>query len=159
MDTSVLIAMKRIIRLEHQFAVFTLMTKLLQEGLIAFPRQVRREMMAAKFPDMPGAWAASCNGHERYPAPRDESVAEVLGAAQLVDLEAEDDTEVADPYVVAMAYELQELHPECEVMVATEDRVDRLPVKESILTACERLDLECWTAEQLVTWLVAQLED
>lgn len=35
----------------------------------------------------------------------------------------------------------------------TEDRVDRMPAKESILTACERLGLTHCNAQEFVDWL------
>jgi hypothetical protein len=43
-----------------------------------------------------------------------------------VDPEGED-REAADPYVAAMAYELQERYPDAEIIVATTDCRDRLP--------------------------------
>lgn len=37
--------------------------------------------------------------------------------------------------------------------VATNDRVDRLPAELSLLTACQRLGLECWGPAEFLAWL------
>ena len=49
--------------------------------------------------------------------------------------------EQADPYVLAQALEMEW---EAEVRVVTEDRIDRLPIKIAMTTACERLDITHW---------------
>lgn len=152
-DTSVLIELKRIVPVGKQWGLLNLMSELLDAGHLAYPRQVSREMAVAQFPDAPGAWATGCNGHARHSEPRDDSIAEVLGVAQLVDAEAEAQPEAADPYVAAMAWELRQRHPDCQVVVATNDVRDRLPVKEALATACARLEIECWDAEVFVRWL------
>lgn len=152
-DTSVLIAWKRIVPLAKQFALLNLKSSLVAGGHIAFPRQVPREMAVGAHPDAPGVWIVSCSGHCRYPEPEDESVAEVLGVAQLVDTEAESEAEAADPYIAAMALEIRDWYPQCKVVVATEDRVDRMPIKESLTTACERLDITCWRAQEYADWI------
>lgn len=79
-----------------------------------------------------------------------------LGAAQLTDPNAEPDIEPADPYIVAMALQIRDSNPGCAVYVVTTDRIDRMPPKESILTACNRLDLQCSTPEEFVAWLRQQ---
>ena len=75
-------------------------------------------------------------------------------AEQLVDLEATHEREVADPYVAAKALEIVE-RDLSRVVVATNDRVDRLPAKLSLITACRRLDLECWGPEEFLVWISA----
>lgn len=90
----------------------------------------------------------------QYAEPSDETLVTVLDtAAELVDVEATDDREVADPYVAAMAVEIAQRNVDCDVVVATNDIVDRMPVKLSLGTACSRLGLKCWTAEQLIDWV------
>lgn len=74
-------------------------------------------------------------------------------APQLVDYEATADREVADPYVAAMACEIGSRHNGCRVVVATNDTVDRLPLKLSLATACNRLGIEHWFAEDFVDWI------
>jgi rRNA maturation endonuclease Nob1 len=155
LDTGCLIELKRLIAVAEQWPMLVRMGALVETGCIAFPRQVVAEMKAAKHPDAPGVWAASHQGWSRHRQPRDDSVAEVLGAAQLTDPNSEG-PEPADPYVVAMALEIHEKCVSSQVVVVTEDRIDRMPVKESIVTACERLELKWCDTQEFVVWLSAQ---
>lgn len=152
-DTGVLIELKFIVPIGEIWGFLTLMTRLVEQGHLAFPRQVAREMKAFKHADAPGAWAAGCNGHARHREPSDEALAEAMGIAQLTDPESEAEFEVADPYVVAMAWDIAERHPGSKVVVATKDFVDRMPSKESIATACDRLSLEWWKPDRFVDWV------
>lgn len=103
LDTSSLIALKGLLAVGEQWPVLVFMEQLVASGHLAFPRQAAAELRAAKHPDAPGVWACGVRGWAKYGSPADESLAEVLGAAQLTDPTSEADTEVADPYVVAMA--------------------------------------------------------
>lgn len=106
-DTSALIRLKKLLPVADQWLLLTRMSVLVEKGLLAFPRQVASEMEAARHPDAPGVWAAGNRGWSCHPSPPDEYLAEVLGAAQLTDPNAESDPEPADPYVVAMALEIK----------------------------------------------------
>ena len=55
-----------------------------------------------------------------------------------------------------MALEVRNRHPRCTVVVATDDYVDRMPAKESLATACARIGLQRWTADEFVEWLERQ---
>lgn len=156
LDASALIRLKSILAVAEQWPLLMRMSGLVESGCLAFPRQVANELKKAKHPDAPGVWAACHKGWGTHPQPRDGSVAEALGAAQLIDPDSEADAEPADPYVVAMALEIKERFSSVKVVVVTEDRVDRMPAKESIVTACQRLELESCTAEEFATWLRAQ---
>jgi hypothetical protein len=152
-DTSVLIEFKRLVKIEEQWTLLEKMRDLVRTGALAFPRQVAKELAYGKFPDAPGAWIATARQDVCHSEPSDDTLREVLGVAeQLVDFETTDDREVADPYVAAMARELTQ-YEHCRVVVATGDRVDRLPLKMSLATACTLLNLECWTAEEFVDWV------
>lgn len=159
LDTGALANMKKkeLLKIDEQFGMFTAMTQLLRSGHLAYPKQVAAEMSRVDYPDTPGAWAAGCNGLVRYPAPHDEAIAEVLGAAQLMDPQGEHDYEEADPYVVAMAYEISERYPDCRVIVVSDDFKDRMPRKQSIHTACERLGIECWRSGEFVEHMKATM--
>jgi hypothetical protein len=124
-DSSSLIALKKVISVGDQWATLVQMSNFVEAGHLAFRRQV---------------------------------AAEVLAVAQLTDPASEADAEVADPYVVAMAWEIRAASPERFVAVVTEDRVDRMPAKESVLTACQRLGLTTRTAVEFIAWLGAQGE-
>lgn len=152
-DTSSMIDIKRNVPVGEQWALLVRMSALVESGHLAFPRQVANELKAGKFPDAPGVWAAGTRGWAYHGQPSDESLAEVLGVAQLTDPSSEPETEVADPYIVAMALEISEHIPGCHVVVVTEDRVDRMPAKQSIATACARLGLKDCSAEEFVEWI------
>lgn len=142
-----------VLKIDEQFAFFSAMTPMLQRGMLAFPRQVAKELARAQYPDTPGAWAAGVKDLVLYPDPSDESMAEVLGAAQLIDANGDAEYEEADPYLVAMAYDIQEHYKDSHVIVVSDDVKDRMPRKESVLTACNRLELECIGASDFVEYL------
>lgn len=150
LDSSVVINLKRQLKVADQWPFLLRLTALVERGVVGWPRYVKKEVTGAQHPDAPGAWLAG-QAAQPFDEPDYETVAEVLGVAQLVDLEAED--EVADPWVVAMALELREAHPGARVIVASDDVVDRLPQKESIGTACERLHIEQWSCDDLIAWV------
>ena len=150
LDTCSLAEMKRLIKIDEQFVVFSMMTELLRAGRLAYPRQVATEMARVKFPDTPGAWATGYAREVKFSSPSDDCLAEAMGAAQLIDPQSENDYVDADPYVVAMALQIKEDFPWCRVVVVSDDVRDRMPRKESVRTACARLDLEHWTAEEFV---------
>jgi hypothetical protein len=130
------------------------MTELVQSGYLTFPRQVAKELAYGQYPDAPGAWIGSARRKVCHAQPSEETLRQILDVAeQLVDAEATSDHEVADPYVLAMASEIAVLYPGCRVAVATDDYVDRLPRKLSLATACNRLNIERWTPEQLIAWV------
>lgn len=150
LDSSVVINLKKRLKVADQWSFLLRLTELVEQGVVGWPRYVKKEVTDARHPDAPGAWLAAQTS-QPFPEPAYESVAQVLAVAQLVDTEAED--EVADPWVVAMALDLRETHPGARVVVSSDDVVDRLPQKESIGTACERLQLEMWSCEDLIAWM------
>lgn len=154
-DSSSLITLKKLVPLTEQWPLLITMSELVRDGRLAFPRQVAAEMKVAKHPDAPGVWAAAHSGWARHRQPSDEALAEVLAVAQLTDPNSEAELEVADPYVVAMAWQIRNRSSATPVMVVTEDRIDRMPAKESIVTACTRLDLPWCGTEAFVQWLQA----
>jgi rRNA maturation endonuclease Nob1 len=153
-DTSVLIKLKRLVRIDDQWDMLSRMSELVRSGQLAFPRQVAAELAYGQYPDAPGAWIGSAKRHVCYSPPSEDTLRRILEVAeQLVDAEANSDHDVADPYVVAMAYEITSQHPGCRVTVATDDYVDRLPMKLSLTTACQRFNIERWTPEQFIAWV------
>jgi hypothetical protein len=118
-DTSSLIRLKVIVPVADQWPLLVLMSTLVDRGWIAFPRQVSAEMKVAKHPDATGVWAAGNQGWRWHPQPRDDSVAEALGAAQLTDPNSEAEAGAADPYVVAMALQIQERWANAQVVVVS----------------------------------------
>ncbi len=144
-DSGALFNMKRagVVKVDEQWPMFSRMSEMVRTGEIAFPRHVANEMIRAQHPDTPGTWAAGSKDSILYPDPTDDAMAEVQSVAQLTDPAGEAEYEPADPYVVAMAFEIAERYPDGEVIVVSDDYVDRMPRKESVQTACDRLGLEC----------------
>jgi hypothetical protein len=151
-DTGVLINFKKLININEQWDLLMEMRGLVQIGRLAFPKQVVSELAEIKFPDAPGAWIGSARKLVVYPQPSEETLRRVLAAAQLVDPNSTGDSEVADPYVAALALEI-DARPDCHAVLATDDEVDRMPAKESLNTACVRLGIERWNFERFMEWL------
>ena len=154
-DSCALINMKDFSLVKHheQFPMFARMTQLLDEGRLALPRQVAAEMSHIRYADIPGGWATGYQAHCRYPQPVDETMADVLGAAQLLDPQGDSEFQEADPYVVAMALEIRDHYPQTRVIVVSDDVKDRLPRKESVQTACDALELECQRSSDFVAFM------
>ena len=157
LDSSLLIDLKKL-PAAHQWPLLLRMSEFVRSGHLAFPKHVATELEKARHPDAPGVWVVSAKQDLRYPPPSDEALVEVLGvASQLIEVDAEGD--IADPYVVALAYDLRERYPDTRVLVATEDKVDRLPRKIALTTACERLELEHVQMPGFLDWVNEQLQD
>ena len=151
-DTSAVIETKRVIPTDQQWDFYDQMLTLVEAGRLTFPRQVAREVAHGKHPDTPGSWCAKAAKLVQHGGPSEETLVEILPSiAQLVDETAEYENEPADPYVVAMAYELRTVG--YDVVVATEDRIDRLPLKIALTTACEALEITTWDCAALVAWV------
>jgi hypothetical protein len=153
-DTNILIKFKSMVKIDDQWELLLRMTDAVRQGALTFPRQVAKELAHGQFPDAPGAWIGAAKKDVCHPEPAEDTLVKVLEVApQLVDFEATADREVADPYVAAMAHEIASRHNGCRVFVATNDIVDRLPLKLSLRTACERLGIEICTPEDFIAWV------
>ncbi|WP_332643689.1 DUF4411 family protein [Aeromicrobium sp.] len=157
LDTSTLINIKTMVKVDDQWEVLTAMTELVKQGRLVFPTQVHKEMKNAQHPDAPGAWCGGAKRHVAVTQPTDETMAEIFkveSVRQLVDANSDVDHEEADPYVAAMAWELsQQSDPPLDVVVATSDSVDRLPRKSALTTACNDLGIRFWDSETFIAWV------
>ena len=136
-DSSALIKAKSIISVHNQWKAFKHLEQMVIEGQIALPRQVIKEVSEITHPDLPGAWAAGVRGLLQHTMDADyECLAHVMAiAGEVVDVnKARED---ADPWVLALARQLQK--PCSAVCVVIEDIVDRKRI--SMKTACELLSL------------------
>ena len=133
-DSSALIQTKRAIAAHCQWSFLERLKLMVDAGQVCFPKAVRNELQVARHVDTPEAWALDvCSLVQHSYEPQDQTVAEVMAAAgAVVDADAEGDP--ADPYVLAQALEIQRVGR--EVCVVTNDLVDRMPIKISMLTAC-----------------------
>ncbi len=114
------------------------------------PRRVINEMITIAHPDLPGAWAGGIRGKLQFTLDVEDSyMKHVMKIAGDV-VDPNKGEEDADPYVVAMAYELSDKgHRVC---VVTNDTVDRDNLI-AVSTACERLSLEWCGIRDFLTHL------
>ena len=125
----------------------TEMTPMVASGRVTIPVHVERELRPdAPHPDVPAAWAfakARLGQVRREPSP--ERVRSVLSVfPRLIDPDSE--REDADPYVVALALELEDAGQ--DVVVVTHDVTDRPPLKTSVKTACDHFGIEVMDLNQ-----------
>ena len=140
LDTSSIIEAKRLIVPQRQWEFFERLKGMVQRGEVCFPKAVRDELRNSRHHDTPETWALNAYEYlERSFEPSMDTVSEVMDAAGDV-VEEDDEGDPADPYVLAQALELKRAGQ--EVRVVTEDRIDRLPLKIAMTTACLRLDLD-----------------
>ena len=143
LDASSLIEAKSVISIKQQWHSFKQLESMTERGQIAMPRQVINELAEVTHPDLPGAWSVGVRDKLGHPLrPDDEYVRSVTREVPgIVDILKE--REDADPYVVALALQLQAAgHAVC---VVTEDTQDRVSV--SIRTACCQLGIDCCDAK------------
>ena len=141
-DTSALIRAKTLITARRQWGFFEILKEMVQRGEVCFPPEVKNELQVGKHVDTPEAWALDVWRAVRCPPPHVNALAHVMQiAGDVVDEGSE--REEADPYVLAQALEMRGLG----ACVITEDRVDRLPLKIAMTTACDRLDIESESLE------------
>jgi len=125
-----------------QPGVYNALTDLVDEGILVFPKQVLNELenhtakiTATGKRDLPYEWAKA-NAEEATRFGTDyEALREVLafaGLEKIVDYEAKG-PEVADPWVLALAYSLKQQGYVARVI--TEDR-NNLPDKVALASAC-----------------------
>jgi hypothetical protein len=140
LDTSALVNFKVLISAAEQWQAFRELERLVEQGRIAMPRQVIREASEIAHPDVPGAWAAGVRSRLLYPLDADYGhVQRVMRDAGDV-LDPNKATEDADPYVLALALQIQAAGRRS--VVVTDDEVDRAPIKISMATACSRLGVD-----------------
>lgn len=152
-DSCLLIRLKKIVKVDEQWSLFAAMLDLVRGGSLCFPRQVATEVADQRWPDAPGAWIGHAKEFVCHREPGDGCVSQVLAtASELIDADATG-TEPADPYVVAMALELQSVYANSRIAVASDDKVDRLPLKLSLKTACDRLGIEFCEPPPFVEWV------
>lgn len=160
-DSVCIIALKQAVKLDDQWDFFAGLGVLLETGALAFPKQVVAEVRGVKYPDMPGSWIAGNRKGCRHPEPSDDALAEVLGLLQRPNVsivEANATLDKADPYLVAMAYDLKHRHPDSRVLVATDDVTDRA-AQMSPATACADLAIEQVGTPGFLEWVEGALAE
>lgn len=150
LDTQMIIAIKQRMKPSEQWGMLLFLTDLLDAGYVTYPKQVWQELDRAQHPDGPGIWAIGARRLRRYGEPSDDSMADVLGVVPGL-LDPNEERNYADPYVVTLAYELQDRFPGSRVVVATENTRDRGELV-SPATACKRLGIECLDWEGFLAW-------
>lgn len=149
-DTSSIIAVRRLIPRTDQPAVFRRLDALVTSDSLVYPAQVIDELerysdVSSGNPDLPFQWAKKNQVRATRYGPQFEKVREVLAHPQVRNILDPDKTgvEEADPYVLGLAMYLKD---QGDVTVITEERRDR-PGKLSMNTACGLLRVYCLSME------------
>ena len=143
LDTSAIVEAKRAIAAERQWEFFERLKYRVLDGQIYFPKAVPDELRQERHHDTPETWALNvyANMDLTY-EPWVDAVAEVMQrAGDVVEKDAE--REPADPYVLAQALEFRRRG--LDIVIVTEDRVNRMPLKIDMRMACDRLGI-AWIA-------------
>lgn len=157
LDTGVIIRVKQMVKVDEQWGILETMMNCVRSGEMCFPRQVATELTEQKWPDAPGAWAGHAKALVLHREPLDGFVAQVLEKTpDLIDPDATGG-EPADPYVVGMALDLRTVYSNSRVVVASDDKVDRPPLRMSVKTACDRLGIEFCEAVRFIEWVRERL--
>ncbi|WP_143030073.1 PIN domain-containing protein [Pseudonocardia oroxyli] len=157
-DANIMIDMKSTVGVDKLWALLLEMGQRVELGALTFPRQVATELSGVKHPDAPGAWIAHAKNSLRHPQPTEQTMVRVMGVAS--DVVAADETrDPADPYVLAMTLELMERHPASQVVLVTNDVIDRQPLKISVRTACGRLGLVHCPPKPFMDWLEGEAKE
>jgi Domain of unknown function (DUF4411) len=149
LDTSSIIDIKKQVPVDKQWDLFRRLEDLVDAGEIAMPRQVIREVVEVAHPDAPGVWARGMQRRLQHPLDVDyEYVKEVMRVAPNL-VEANQQKDVADPYVVALALQLRAAGEQVEIV--TDDVNDHLPIKIALATACDRCKLPHITCAEFLS--------
>lgn len=151
LDTNIILRIKHAIALKEQWQLLRYMDDLLFHGWLTYPKQVAKELADERHPDGPGIWAVGVQNLRQYTECSDDSLADVLGVAPGL-FDPNEERNQADPYVVALAYELRSRHPDAYVCVATEDKKDRPPLI-SPASACRLLGIPVLDFQGFLDWL------
>lgn len=146
LDSSAIIEFKSIITPEIETRVLTLLDQLVLQGKISFPRQVKREVSGDGQNDLPALWVLrNFSKIILNKSPEESYIIDVLRKVpNLVEKDSKKD--VADPHVLALALQLKDNG--FDAIVVSEDRIDRLPRKISLKSACEIMGIEvCLTSD------------
>ncbi|MBI4455275.1 MAG: DUF4411 family protein [Acidobacteria bacterium] len=140
-DTSSIIEIRRSVQNARKQDVFDELARLAGAGELYFPKEVLKELKRAADPSNPDqqfAWARKVEASATsFPVPF-ETVREVLAAVPRVIDPDKQGADEADPYILALAIELQKVGK--KVVVVTEETRET-PTKMSLRTAAGILGL------------------
>ena len=137
LDTSALVQFKKIVNINDQWEAFKQLEEMVVSGALRMPNQVISEASRITRPDVPGAWASGMRGKRVPPLEPDESLLERVMKEVGNVVDPTKTREDADPYVIALAKQLQ---PGGEVSVVSNEVVDHSP-RICIQTACGKMKI------------------
>lgn len=143
-DTCSVIHVRRIVQTGRQPAVYNKLTEMVEAGSLVFPTQVFDELhrnAGSGKEDRPFDWAKRNKAQACTHGTDYQKAALVLSEVpEVLDPDKPSGQDEADPYVLALALQLQE--DGMDVTVITEERNDK-PKKLSLNTACGLLKIPC----------------
>lgn len=157
LDSSTIVNLKTEIPVGKQWDFFKGLEIKVDTGEVAIAKSVIREVSDVQHPDMPGAWARGMQDRMQHPLePDPASVAAVMAKAPEV-VDQSSDREEADPEVIGLALDLTAAGH--DVVVVTDDAVDRMPIKIAMTTACGRCGVQCMSTTEFLDLIAAPEED
>jgi hypothetical protein len=139
LDASALINIKTTVPGGKQWKLLRLLERMVEDGCLAFPRQVKDEVTGMLHPDAPGVWADGVFPSMRHPAePEIAYVQQVMGSPAAAVVDPDKAREDGDPYLLALG--LQLVAAGWAVCVVTDDRLDN-PTRIAMSKACDLLSV------------------
>ncbi|QYG94372.1 DUF4411 family protein (plasmid) [Iamia sp. SCSIO 61187] len=153
LDSSTIVNLKSEIPVGKQWEFFKRLEAKVDAGEVAIAKSVIREVSDVQHPDMPGAWARGMQDRMQHPLePDPASVAAVMAKAPEV-VDQSSDREEADPEVIGLALDM--IAAGHDVVVVTDDAVDRMPIKIAMTTACGRCGVQCMSTTEFLDLMAA----
>lgn len=147
-DTNAIIDIK-LLPLAEQWPCCNLLQVLVEQGHLAFPKQVPAELKVAEHPDAPGAWIVGGAAPAMvFDQPAEQTLADMQARVGLM-FDPNQTREPADPYVVAMAKELADDGFRVTVVSADRRRKGGLV---SVRDACDTLGIPYVGLDELLSW-------
>ncbi len=141
-DSSVLIDIQRQMIARSRDELLQQMLDLARAHRLVFPQRVTDELTRHEQKDAVARWAVRAKELvPRHYVPADELVREVLKVAPTL-IPTTQVGKSADAHVIAQALAYQRESMFHTVTVVTNDRVDRLPLKSSMTSACKLIGLQ-----------------
>jgi hypothetical protein len=139
LDASALINIKTTVPASKQWGLLKLLERMVEDGSLAFPRQVKDEVTGMLHPDGPGIWADGVFPLMRHPREPDIAyVRQVMSSSAAAVVDPDKTREDGDPYLIALG--LQLIADGWDVCLVTDDRIDT-PTRIAMSKACDLLDV------------------
>jgi hypothetical protein len=154
LDSSALTNIKIIVPGAEQWRLFRRLEVLVENGNLAFPKQIKVEVTEIAHPDAPGVWAAGVFGKTKHPTEPDPLyLSQVMSSDAAAVVDPNKTREDGDPYLIALAMQL--IDEGLDVCIVTDDQKDN-PTRIAMAAACDHLHVSWCGVEEFFAELGAQ---